>query len=773
MITCKNCGKSLADGTKFCDRCGTKVVQEKFCTSCGAKVTEDASFCTHCGANLKETPAPAPIPVAVEPTPVMAESIPVVAEPIPVVAEPVTVAPVEPQPVAAEPIPAPVMAEPIPVAVAENPVVAQPVNVQPEPQSIPVQTSLDPTVLAAANTVNIPQNAQKEKKKKSKKPLAIILGAVALVLVAAIVALIFFTGGKKSNFVLYVKDGSMYWSNLKEDGEFEITESLFDTDSLDGDDVSREKIASYGSVLSHYVFITKDQKTVFYIDKIGEDGGSLCYRTLGDDDAEPVKLDSNVISFTVSDNAKVVTYMKTNGEERSLYRHDLEDKQKIASDIIEYYVSSDGDTVLYRDAEKNVYFKKNGEDKEKVDSEVSGIYHIDLETDTVVYKKDNALYIKTYGKDKEKVDSEVYSVKSVFDGNKIYYIKEKQETVTYSSFVEDDVKETDENMVYPTYPQTPYSWNYDSYEEYEKAYEKYEKDSDAYYDKLDEYRAKQERDRIREQLDEETEITVYALYYFDGSEKKLLCDSYTFSGNGSASEKPVLFYGSSDLNSVNKVKMSELTDGDDIAEEIADAISTPSKYFIAVEGEAKELKLENIYSATVSYDGKTVAVVAGKDKDTEDDDHNVYEIYKIEVSSKAGDPEKVAEDAYPYVKILSNGDFEYFKDMKKGSGDMYIGDKRVDYDVSIYDSPYETDDGKIVYYTDYNVDKRIGTLKIYDGGEAERIADDVYDFFVTGDGKVLYLTDYSTAYYRGELKVYDGKESEKLDDDVTCIIHYR
>ncbi|WP_054740336.1 SPFH domain-containing protein [Cellulosilyticum ruminicola] len=52
MITCKACGHSIPQGSKFCPECGAKVeapTGKKFCSQCGNEVASGAKFCPQCG----------------------------------------------------------------------------------------------------------------------------------------------------------------------------------------------------------------------------------------------------------------------------------------------------------------------------------------------------------------------------------------------------------------------------------------------------------------------------------------------------------------------------------------------------------------------------------------------------------------------------------------------------------------------------------------------------------------------------------------------------
>ena len=58
ITKCVSCGAELAEGAKFCEKCGHAVEQtkvaEQYCSVCGEKIEEGTSFCTKCGHAFSE-----------------------------------------------------------------------------------------------------------------------------------------------------------------------------------------------------------------------------------------------------------------------------------------------------------------------------------------------------------------------------------------------------------------------------------------------------------------------------------------------------------------------------------------------------------------------------------------------------------------------------------------------------------------------------------------------------------------------------------------------
>jgi membrane protease subunit (stomatin/prohibitin family) len=52
-VVCHSCGKSVANGSKFCPECGAKLNVKKFCSNCGAELKAGAKFCSECGTKAE------------------------------------------------------------------------------------------------------------------------------------------------------------------------------------------------------------------------------------------------------------------------------------------------------------------------------------------------------------------------------------------------------------------------------------------------------------------------------------------------------------------------------------------------------------------------------------------------------------------------------------------------------------------------------------------------------------------------------------------------
>jgi len=358
-----------------------------------------------------------------------------------------------------------------------------------------------------------------------------------------------------------------------------------------------------------------------------------------------------------------------------------------------------------------------------------------------------------------------------YESGEIYYLKSDKEKISLMDYVLDDMRDIDAQITgAPKTPSYPSWWEYSTTEAYDAAVAQYEIDYEIYKEESKKYGEKLERDELRERLSNITiERSSYTLYYWNGTEEKILTDAfindYTYEA---AKNKPVIVFGVYNQPSFNKIKLSGITDVYDVEQKVNSSLFSSTDRYISVGGSAAIIEQNSAKNFYIDDDGQTIFFI-----DNIPENKEYGELYKIVVSNgKVQKPELYDSDVYKYgADFIDNGKFMYYKDVyDKISCDLYINKERIDYDVYINSVKYDKNSGRILYLTDWNNNKYYGTLKEYADGKAAKIRDDVFKFDIAPDGGILYLCDYSTKYYKGDLFVYKNGKAEKIDDEVITII---
>ena len=739
MVTCPNCGKVLEDGTKFCEGCGAQIPEKVFCSSCGAENDAQCAFCQTCGASM--------------------------------------------------------------TAAAPEQAAAAPVKEKKNPLAGVLQTL---------------------KKLPKKVWMFAGIGVVAVVAVVVVLSLVLGGGSKKPNVALYIKDGEIYYNTMGKKAEpFELTEKLASTS------ISAGNMSSVGSQLGYYIRFNKDGSKIFYPDRIGGSGMTLYYRSTKDLEAEPVKIDSGMNGYMINEAGTKLLYEKDD----NLYLHDLKDKEKIASDVSDIYYTKDLSKIIYEvydeDADtSNVYLWESGEETQKLANDTNGLYHVTEDLSVIYYTKDEGteeksdltLYKQVVGEEeKEKIANELAGIEQVYDSGEIYYTKAVTTEKTLMDYVDDDLAASDAAMtepVAPTYPKRgtyptrptsptkPYSWNYDTTEDYQAALEEYNTKLVEYNTKLEEYnqkkkeiddaytaakeqynkdyaeyrdvlrpawREKQSRDSLRKNLKNAAqESTVYALYYYNGTESVAVTEAMANSyADDYAFDKAVLVIDVAKTNEIAKVKLSEISSVWDVRNKLEEMDGGTAKNLV-IGATLSAIEQEAGSRFHLTDDGSALYFMDDVDEEKETGD-----LYKVAIADgKAGSKEKVDTDVYHgYIEIVWDTSVAYAKNVNNNGdkGDLYVDGKDIDFDVNL--DRVSSYDGQILrYYADYNTDKKVGTLKEYKDDKATKIADDVFSYVVLANGDILYLNDYSLTRYEGTLYRYTGGKATKLDEEVTCLI---
>lgn len=766
MIVCPKCGRQLEDGAKFCDICGEKIVRSTTCPSCGKEASEGNAYCQYCGARIEVKQPVAAAVTASDSAPSLNNT-------------------------AAYPSGAPAPAS-MPVqttgAAAHEPIQGQPFMAQPN-AAAPV---------AAAYKKPFPKKA-------------VLFGGIGLAAAAVIVIFIVLIAGLEKpmgdNFTIYAKDDGEIYLNKFSGDPWQITKKLGAP--------SKGDIFESADQLGQCITISRD--TVFYPDKVSSSSGmSLYYRGISSED-DGVRIDTSVRRYSVNDSAAIVTYIKAG--DNNLYQYTLKDdeKNKIDSDVTNFYVSDDGSKIIYVTEEGGIYFyNRNTDSKEKIDSD-SAIRYCSDDLTTLYYLKDNNLYKKVEGEDKVKIASDVRAVYTICDSGELYYIKETEKIgVPYMDFVDDDLKDADalitepkfpEYPDYPDYPKSPsrpYRFRYDSDEEYEKAVEeynkaleKYEQDvekyndevdkiradydeaKDKYYDDYDKYQEKISRDYLRESLNDLTvDYADHALYYYNGTEGKEINASFN-SISAESSGSSAIVFSAYDRDNIGLTNLSEIQNVYDFGDKVSTALYSERDFYFVSKGTVSALNdVENSYDIVIDKNGETLYYISADDEDTDVGflKGNLYSVAIVDgavQSPELYDTDVSTARGYSFLTFY-NDKLAYWKEIELGTynaeAGLYIEKEKIDSDITYFSLEYNKELDTFTYIIDRD-SKGMGTLKVYKNGTAEKISDDVSDFCVLPNGKILYLYDYNTNRYRGELHIYDNGRTEKVDDDVVAIFN--
>lgn len=177
--------------------------------------------------------------------------------------------------------------------------------------------------------------------------------------------------------------------------------------------------------------IGSDTEAIPY--KVSSNNETVVYLTedeslyIKEKDKDKDKVANNVWEYKIDSNGKYVYYIN---DENNLYIYNDGNSEKIASDVYSFKISNNGETVVFLNSEENLYVKNiNSEDKEKINSGTVEISSVKIYEDGIVtflsdfdyedYKGE--LYIYN-GTDKSKIASDV--IQYIKKDDKFYFINE-------------------------------------------------------------------------------------------------------------------------------------------------------------------------------------------------------------------------------------------------------------------------------------------------------------------------------------------------------------
>lgn len=621
-------------------------------------------------------------------------------------------------------------------------------------------------------------NASEEERKNvqlhiDKKIIKIGSSAVAAVLVMVLVVSLIIGAVSKENYMFYIKHRELFSANMRNLKSWQVSEE-FDGSS----DFDNEQMKNYASYFSDYVKISKDKKSIFYVDRLEGLSQFSLYHQKINSNQEPERIAKDITMFKISEEGDCVSYLR---EDDSLYWDDLNDRKKVASDVTTFYMSDDGKMFLYLTREGDGYYHNIGEEKQKIDSEIINFSHVSDDLKTVYYLKSNELYKKVLGKDAVLLSSDVKQVVKIYESGEIYYLKGADITINLEDYVEDDMLEADattEQLEMPTYPNIS---DYATQEEYEVAYAEYVQAFSVYQQTSEKNLYKEEREKLRTMgLEGRTvDISENQLCYFDGKKEHIVTEKVAGYKNF-AEDNAAVIYSVYNDSEVNKVKFSDIKNSYNIENMVREAFISNTSYYIAIKAKASEINQQGAYLFDISAQADSIYILAEKAQEPVEDEiviqtdsTNQFDLYQIKISGqKLEKAKKIDSNLYHNIHVTEDNHCVYYKKVNENdqSADMYLDGKKVESDVRLNAVKYDKDTGNLWYMVDWEEKTQYGTLKKYTGEKITKVSDEVYHYEILPEGDVLYLYDYSTENYEGELYLYKKNRSRKVDEEVIMII---
>ena len=565
----------------------------------------------------------------------------------------------------------------------------------------------------------------------------------------------------KYNTAVYIKGDSMYTLSVSEkDAEPRAMQVLSDDEERALHDMAYQSYIAGTQELS--TTLSKDGGKLFYFNSAYSIDDELCYLDLKDENAAPVRISNDALAYSVNESTTLVTFVNWIGgsDYCGLYQYDMQSgtTKKIASGLVkktDYVASGDGSKIVCSTCNGLYLYSSLGQTEKLSNDYCSQVYTPDDALSTIYYvDEDDTLFCNKTGKagDSFKIADDVSGVS--VSGNGVYYTTDSRNVSMYDYIDKSLLAVVLSDLENPDTGEIDLS-EY-TFEELEELREQYRTDTTA-YERINEIIY------LKDELAQEQHLMT--LHYFDGSQSSVVAEDVIHGSVDLATNRAidqshtaaVLAYAACP----DPEKAAALT-ADDLEAIIESSDSSGLKdiykeichFSVAVNGTACALDL-NIRSIHLTEDGQTVYIA------TKNPDNSDIDLYQAGISGNSlQTPTQIASDIDDLQIIGNNAVF--WKDSA-----VFVNGVRIDDDVHSHVA--FRDDGSFVYLVGEEDDNSY-QLKSYKDGEITTIADDVFDFGFTTGGDLLYLRDYNLNRCVGTLYLYNGKDSTKLDDDVAAII---
>ncbi len=260
-----------------------------------------------------------------------------------------------------------------------------------------------------------------EHKKVGLRKLFVIMGGTVSIIAIAMLALCLFVikeNKEEQTPVAFVKGNELYYAGIGEGDPIRLTKTLYD---ISASKVEENEV-SIGVSIFDKVYMSKNNKIIYYPEYINESTGTftLCKRNLSEKESKGETLDADVSSYMINAEGNVITYL--GGTDLTLYQMVGLKKEKIDSDVYQFNVSEDGESILYSTIQGILYLKNKGEDAKEI-TRTGDIVYIDGNFDKIYFKEKGILYKITKGIEKEIISKDVEGIINIYESEEAYYFK--------------------------------------------------------------------------------------------------------------------------------------------------------------------------------------------------------------------------------------------------------------------------------------------------------------------------------------------------------------
>ena len=518
----------------------------------------------------------------------------------------------------------------------------------------------------------------------------------------------------------------------------------------------------YSSGDGRFVTLSDNEEYVFFAqDNSGSESGfDLCYRIVSDIEGkkedipeEIVRIDSDVRSYKAHPNGNFVLYQKGN----RLYFSDLSKQEIVSADVTEYYLSQNGQQMIYYKTDGRIYTCGTtlSSTPVLVDYDVTKVLSEKEAYAKIYYIKGDTLYVKEHGRERELIAEQITD--AIMLGEELYFIRKEPNAWRMQEIFLDDKQVTDKEMKEPALE----DFNVENIDG-----ETY-LDEDAYHNALAAYDQKLLRDTIRQYLiDNPITTEQFVLYHADRDGIRAVDENlaeYTLRYN---SCKDTIVYKRNVLPK-NKIRLSIVSGIEDAISRATAYVEEPASVGMGVLSPDKKTYLGLTQfpkgQIEISLDGKFLYYMDQIDENGKGTLVR-YEFGNKELKNRQelakGITDFALDGADPRVVIVFDGNRI---GISKERAYTHLSDS------SNHDFFYV--DGTLYFFDAYDENAQTGTLKRFRDGKIKTVDIHVHTYDVRNLKTVAYIKNYNSEFGFGDLYVKTGnRKREKIDICVRSIL---